>query len=262
MALATLTRPQLDEALHALGVQVGDGLLVHSAVQFLGKPEGGLALYLDSLQALVGPHGTLVVPAFSFEFAKTGQYDPASTPSQGMGVFSEFVRQQPGARRTLHPMQSVAALGATAEALAACDTPSAFDDGSAFERMLQADFKLLLLGADIQAASMVHYSEQRAAVPYRYWKDFAGQVKVGSQWQPRSYRMFVRDMDTDPQLRLAPIQAALQASANWRSLPLNHGQLALCRLQDFVTATDALLSLDPWALVGNRPEASRREAAH
>lgn len=254
MALAALTRLQLDGALQSLGVQAGDGLLVHSAVQFLGKPEGGLAMYLEALQAAVGPHGTLVVPTFSFEFAKTAQYDPATTPSQGMGVFSEFVRQRPAARRSLHPMQSVSALGAAAETLAACDTPSAFDDGSAFERMLQADFKLLLLGADIQAASIVHYSEQRAAVPYRYWKDFAGQVKVGAEWQPRTYRMFVRDMDIDPQLRLAPIQAALEASADWRSAPLNHGHIAVCRLQDFVTATDALLKLDPWALVSNRPE--------
>lgn len=254
MALTTLTRQQLDGALEAAGLQAGDGLLVHSAVQFLGKPEGGLPMYRDALQAVIGPHGTLVVPAFSFEFAKTAQYDPATTPSQGMGVFSEFVRQQPAACRTLHPMQSVAAIGAAAEALAACDTPSAFDDGSAFDRMLHTDFKLLLLGADIQAASMVHYSEQRAAVPYRYWKDFAGQVNVGGEWQPRSYRMFVRDMDIDPELRLAPIQAALQASADWYSVPLNHGHIAVCRLQDFVTATDALLKLDPWALVSNRPE--------
>src|SRR5690606_26565516 len=158
------------------------------------------------------------------------------------------------ARRSLHPMQSVAALGAAAEALAGRDTASAFDDGSAFDHMLQADFKLLLLGADIQAASMVHYSEQRAAVPYRYWKEFPGQVHVAGEWQPRSYRMFVRDMDLNPQLRLAPIQAALQASADWQAVQLNHGSLAVCRLQDFVTATDALLRVDPWALVTNRPE--------
>lgn len=254
MALHTLTRQQLEGALHTVGVQAGDGLLVHSAVQFLGRPEGGVQLYLEALQGLLGQHGTLVVPTFSFEFAKTGQYDPATTPSHGMGVFSEFVRQQPGARRTLHPMQSLAALGALAQELAHCDTPSAFDDGSAFDRMLQADFKLLLLGADIQAASMVHYSEQRANVPYRYWKDFAGQVRVAGAWQPRSYRMFVRDMDINPQLRLAPIQAALQASADWHRVALNHGQLAACRLQDFVTATDTLLAVDAWALVSNRPQ--------
>lgn len=256
MALPTLTRQQLDGALQALGVQAGDGLLVHSAVQFLGKPEGGLATYLEALQGAIGQHGTLVVPAFSFEFAKTGQYDPATTPSQGMGVFSEFVRQQPAARRTLHPMQSVAVLGALAGELAQRDTPSAFDDGSAFDRMLQADFKLLLLGADIQAASIVHYSEQRAAVPYRNWKEFAGQIKINADWQPRSYRMFVRDTDIDPHLRLAPIEQALRANGDWRTQPLNHGTLSVCRLQDFVTATDALLGIDPWALVNNRPEAA------
>ncbi|UYN88712.1 MAG: AAC(3) family N-acetyltransferase [Anaerolineales bacterium] len=254
MALPALTRQQLDGVLQALGIQAGDGLLIHSAVQFLGKPEGGLVTYLEALQGAIGQHGTLVVPTFSFEFAKTGQYDPATTPSQGMGVFSEFVRQQPGAYRTLHPMQSVAALGALAGDLAQRDTPSAFDDGSTFDRMLQADFKLLLLGADIQAASMVHYSEQRAPVPYRYWKEFPGKIKIDGAWQPRSYRMFVRDMDIDPHLRLAPIEQALRANGDWRTQTLNHGSLSVCRLQDFVTATDALLRVDPWALVSNRPE--------
>jgi len=262
MALAELTRPQLTDALQAVGVQTGDGLLVHSAVQFLGKPQGGLPMYLEALQALIGPHGTLVVPAFSFEFAKTAQYDPAITPSEGMGVFSEFVRQQPATRRTLHPMQSVAALGQAAADLAGRDTSSAFDDGSAFDRMLALDFKLLLLGADIQAASMVHYSEQRAAVPYRYWKDFPGQVKVDGVWHSRSCCMFVRDMDIDPQLRLAPIQAALETRGQWHSVPLNHGALASCRLQDFVSAADALLAADPWSLVANRPETSRPKAEH
>lgn len=262
MALAELTRLQLIEALRAAGVQAGDGLLVHSALQFLGKPQGGLPMYLEALQATVGPQGTLVVPTFSFEFAKIGTYDPANTPSQGMGVFSEFIRQQPGALRTRHPMQSVAALGAAAADLAGRNTPSAFDDGSAFDRMLALDFKLLLLGASIQAASMVHYSEQRATVPYRYWKDFAGQVKVDGAWQPCSYRMFVRDMDIDPQLHLAPIQAALEPRGQWHSVPLNQGALSTCRLQDFVTATDALLAADAWALVANLPEASHLKVEH
>ena len=32
-------------ALQDLGIQPGDGLLVHSAVQFLGQPEGGVGMY-------------------------------------------------------------------------------------------------------------------------------------------------------------------------------------------------------------------------
>lgn len=254
MPLPPLTRAKLDETLLAVGLEAGDGLLVHSALQFLGRPEGGLPMFADAVQAIIGAEGTLAVPAFNFGLARGQEYDPGTTPSEGMGAFSEFIREQPGALRTSHPMQSLAVLGRHAAELAACDTPSAFDDGSAFDRMLELDFKLLLLGADIQAASMVHYSEQRAAVPYRYWKDFSGRVKTDSGWETRSCRMFVRDLNLDPQLRLAPIQAALETKGQWQDRPLNFGRVAACHLRDFVAATDALLAADPWVLVANRPE--------
>lgn len=258
MPLPKLTRRELDEALAAVGVTAGDGLLVHSALQFFGKPEGGLQMYLDALQDAVGPEGTLAVPTFPFTFNRGLDYDPATTPSKDMGVFSEFVRKQPGARRTKHPMQSLAVIGAAADDLTARDTLSAFDDDSAFERMLELNFKLLLLGADVQAASIVHYSEQRAPVPYRYWKDFSGRIKEGGQWQTRTYRMFVRDLELNPQLRLAPIQIALEAKRQWRSVGLHYGKIAACSLAEFVAATDALLSADPWALVVNKPESVKR----
>jgi len=172
-----------------------------------------------------------------------------------MGAFSEHVRQLPQARRTAHPMQSLAVIGSYANDLAGRDTPSAFDPGSAFERLLELDFKLLLLGADVQAVSMVHYSEQRLGVPYRYWKDFTGQVKTpDGGWQTRTYRMFVRDLEIDPQLDLSPIQGLLQQRGQWQCVSVNYGQVASCRLSDFVHATDDILAKDLWALVGSRSQ--------
>ncbi len=181
MALKQLTRNQLLEALRTLGVRPGDGLLVHSALQFLGNPVGGLAMYLEALLEAIHPDkGTLAVPTFNFAFANGEPYDPKITPSVGMGAFSEFVRQQPQAQRTTHPMQSLSVIGRYAADLAERDTPSAFDPGSAFERMVELNFKILLLGSDIDSISLIHYSEQRLNVPYRYWKSFTGIVHTPS----------------------------------------------------------------------------------
>jgi aminoglycoside N3'-acetyltransferase len=170
-----------------------------------------------------------------------------------MGVFSEYVRQQPGVLRTSHPMQSIAVIGGWAQDIASRDTPGAFDDSSAFERMLQLDFKILLLGADIDSISILHYSEQRAGVPYRYWKAFSGQVNTCAGWQERTYRMYVRDLELDPRLTLHPIQEQLQKQDQWSSLPLNYGTISLLKMSDFVAAVDACLARDPWSLVTNRP---------
>ncbi len=250
-SMKEVTQQQVIACLKALGIQPGDGLLVHSALQFLGKPAGGPKMYLDALREATGPGGTLVVPTFNFAFARGEKYDPQTTPSQGMGAFSELVRQLPEARRTSHPLQSIAVVGRYRDDLCDRDTSSAFDPGSAFERMLELDFKLLLLGAGSQAVSMFHYCERRANVPYRYWKDFTGPVRAPDGWQTRTYRMFVRDLELDPVLTLDPVVVYLCSLDQWRSQPLNYGQVTVCRLKDFVAAADKFLAEDPWSLVTN-----------
>jgi len=269
-----ITQSQVVEILRSLGVRAGDGLLVHSAIQFLGQPQDGVAMYLAALQEVLGldawleqerspgnaaeskaKAGCLAVPAFNFAFARGERYHPQKTPAENMGVFSEFVRRQPQAQRTRHPMQSLAVIGPCAAGLVARDTPSAFDPGSPFERMLELDFKLLLLGADLQAASIIHYSEQRAGVPYRYWKDFRGLIYRDQAWQACQYRMFVRHLEADAQLDLHPIQDLLQSRRQWAQRQVNYGAVAVCRLADFVAAADEILNADPWALVTNRAEA-------
>jgi len=254
MVISVLRRDELYRALVAVGIKSGDGLLIHSALQYLGRPESGIQMYLDVIQQVIGVNGTLAVPTFTFAFARRYKFDPKKTPSEGMGIFSEFARRKPDARRTWHPMQSLAFIGAQAENLARRDTPSAFDDGSAFAQMLKLDFRLLLLGAEIQAASIVHYCEQRGHVPYRHWKEFTGNVKVGDVWEERTYRMFVRDLALDPQLNLEPVRQSLAAKGQWHAHKLNYGQIACCKLVDFVTVTDALLAANPWGLVSNKPE--------
>lgn len=280
-----VTRQQVIDTLQALGVQPGDGLLVHSALQFLGRPapeQDGLEMYLEALCTAVGcewpsrsepelpidvpKEGTIAVPTFNFAFARGEPYDPETTPSIGMGAFSEFVRRQPGARRTSHPLQSLAVIGKVADDLAGRDTLSAFDAGSAFERMVELNFKILLLGADIDAISLIHYSEQRQNVPYRYWKDFTGKVKVyphpdplpgvrersgaeGGVWEDRTYRMYVRDLDLDPHLTLHPVGDEMIAKDLFHSVPLNYGQVSLLNMADFVPIVDRFLADDPFSLM-------------
>ncbi len=250
-------RDQVITTLQAVGLQPGDGVMVHSALQFLGLPEGGIGMYYAALLSVLGVDaglGTLVVPAFNFGFAQGMCFDQASTPAEEMGVFPEYVRHQPGVLRSPHPLQSVVAVGRYAADLCGRDTSSAFDPGSAFDRMLDLDFKLLLLGAEVRFTSMIHYAEQRMQVPYRYWKEFTGEVRLNGQSPDvRTYRMFARDLAIDPEVNSAPVQTLLQERGLWNSQVLNYGKVALCRFQDFVSAAEDLLRQDAWVLVQNPP---------
>ncbi|MBN2044466.1 MAG: AAC(3) family N-acetyltransferase [Anaerolineales bacterium] len=252
-----VSRQQVMDSLKAAGISRGDGLLVHSALQFLGRPSDGVGMYLEALDEVIrffNSEGRVAVPTFNFSFARGQDYNPATAPSIGMGAFSELVRLDPRSHRTTHPMQSFALIGARAEELASLDTPSAFDDGSAVDKMLEMDDKLLLLGANIQAVSALHYSEQRTGVPYRYWKDFHGNILRNGEWQPVCYRMYVRDMQIDAKLEIFEIESVMKQRGLWREVPLNYGKIATCRLRDFVDITTELLKADPWRFVTNKPE--------
>jgi aminoglycoside 3-N-acetyltransferase len=262
-----VTADQVEEILAALGMAAGQGVIVHSALQFLGRPSEGPLTYLKAFCRVLNipvpslgishqentATGTLAVPTFNFSFARGLPYDPMNTPAEGMGIFSEFVLRLPEARRSRHPLQSLAAVGADVAWLSQLDTPGAFDDGSAFEYTLERDYDILLLGCDIQAVSLLHYSEQRAAVPYRYWKDFNGEIVMGDTVKRRTYRMFARDLEINPLLEIYAIQELLETRGQWRQAALNYGHLAMFKARHFVDAADDLLRPDPWVFVTNRP---------
>lgn len=257
-----VNREQIISALESVGLKKGDGVMAHSALQFLGLPEGGLGIYYEALRAVLGINqpggqpstGTLVLPTFNFGFARGEPFDQQATPAEEMGVFPEYVRQQPGVRRSPHPMQSIAAVGYYADDLASRDTSSVFDPGSVFDRMVELDFKLLLLGADVRFTSLVHYPEQRMKVPYRYWKKFTGEVRlIGKPPETRTYRMFARDLTIDPLVNCSPVRELLLERGRWSSVRLNYGKVELCCFRDFVAVEEELLAKDPWALVTNRP---------
>lgn len=262
-----VTQQQVVKILQRLGLTPGSTLMVHSALQFLGRPDRGPQIYLAALceqlnipipslgidKQIEQSTGTLAVPTFNFGFARGETYDEAQTPSEAMGILSETIRQLPEAKRTKHPLQSMSVIGKYTQDLANRDTLGAFDSGSAFERLLELNARILLLGADIHAVSLIHYSEQRAAVPYRYWKDFTGDVYRSGKAQQCTYRMFARDLVLDPKLNLLAIQQLLEHRNQWKKEKLNYGTVAIFSAHEFVTAADDLLAKDPWIFVANRP---------
>src|SRR5262249_29488780 len=118
------------------------------------------------------PEGTLVVPTFTYSFCKREPFDPDQTPST-CGAFTDYVRCQPGARRSEDPIFSVAALGARAEELTAEVPAECFGQNSFWDRFLQADGLVCNLNFDA-GSTFIHFVERCLNVPYRYDKLFTG----------------------------------------------------------------------------------------
>jgi aminoglycoside N3'-acetyltransferase len=171
--------------LRALGLPPGQDLLIHCSLRQFGWIDGGAAALLAAVRAAAGPQATLVVPAqtaqnslssnaFLAATAGLGEqqlasyiaampgFDPARTPSAGMGAFAEHVRTRPAALRSGHPQTSFAALGPrAAECTLVHDLDCHLGERSPLGWLYRADAAILLLGVGYGACTAFHLAEYR-----------------------------------------------------------------------------------------------------
>jgi aminoglycoside 3-N-acetyltransferase len=90
----------LPEQLIALGVQPGGVLLVHSAFSKVGAPDGPAGL-IGALLAVLGPHGTLVMPSMCDD--ADVPFDRAGSPCRALGIVADTFWRMPGVLRSDNP---------------------------------------------------------------------------------------------------------------------------------------------------------------
>jgi aminoglycoside 3-N-acetyltransferase len=237
------TRADFAAALRAVGVRAGDVVFSHSNVGLFGRCADGttaaavVGTILGAFDDVLGPAGTLAVPAFTYSACRGEPFDPARSPST-CGAFAEAVRQSPGAHRSHDPIFSVAAVGARAAALVADVPPECFGPDSFWDRFLRADGIVCNLNLDA-GSTFLHYVERRGNVPYRYDKVFPGTVVLGGQPRGRSAVFYCHDL-TDPQSVAAfePFDACARARGIVRTAPVGRGALVACRATDIVAVLE------------------------
>jgi aminoglycoside 3-N-acetyltransferase len=152
----------------SLGVHRGMIVMVHSSLGRVGWTEGGPIAVIEALLAVLGPNGTLVMPAESPQLADPSSravFDPQTTPTT-MGAIPQAFRSYPGTYRSSHPLVSVCANGRHAQAITAehaveiCEGP-----GTPFEKLYELDAWTLLLGVGFNRCTSLHYAE--SLVPNR-----------------------------------------------------------------------------------------------
>jgi aminoglycoside N3'-acetyltransferase len=160
-------------ALDALGVGPGSTVLVHSALSSLGHflpgPEGLIRLLLE----VIGPDGTILMPAFPFtgsmeDYAASDPvFDVRSTRSRS-GQLTEAFRRHSGVLRSLHPTHSFCALGRQADELTRdhhkAGTPCGPD--SPLGRFAAGDGIVLRLGTG--ALTLYHHIQEAVDFPHLF----------------------------------------------------------------------------------------------
>jgi aminoglycoside 3-N-acetyltransferase len=176
------TRQSLAGDLAALGLRAGDTILLHSSLRAVGWVCGGPAIVVRALLDVLGPDGTLVVPAQTPDNRDPSRwhhqpvpeqwwpiirehlppFDPATSHCRAMGLIAETVRTWPGAVRSAHPQTSFAAVGArAAELMAVHQLESELGEESPLAALEAADARALLLGVGYDRCTAFHLAEYR-----------------------------------------------------------------------------------------------------
>jgi len=175
-----VTVHSMQQDLRDIGICEGDMLLVHSSLSSLGWVCGGPQAVVQALLESVESTGTLVMPAQSGDWSDPAEwqappvpsdwidiiyrempaFDPALTPTRGMGRIAELFRTVPGTVRSHHPQVSFCANGMLAEHITADHvlTPQ-FGMASPLGKLYHLQAKVLLLGVDYDSCTSFHLAE-------------------------------------------------------------------------------------------------------
>jgi len=142
--------------------------MVHSSLGRVGWTEGGPIAVIRALLEVLGPDGTLVMPAESPQLgdpANRDVFDPHTTPTT-MGAIPEAFRSYPGTLRSSHPLVSVCANGRLAQEITAQHALEFCEGrGTPFEKLYDLGAWTLLLGVGFNRCTSLHYAE--SLVPNR-----------------------------------------------------------------------------------------------
>jgi aminoglycoside 3-N-acetyltransferase len=196
-----ITDDYIADKLTSLGVSEGDTIMVSCRLPFIGRLAIGTTFVdlakavIENIYTLIGEKGTMVVPAYSYSFCRSEDFDPSHTPST-LGIFFETFRHQYARGRTLDPIFSICARGKNADFLLNGPDDDCFGPNSFFSRFHGLpESKFLLLGLNYHYITNFHFVEQMNRISYRYIKEFPGKIVMpDGQSTHRIQKYFVRDL--------------------------------------------------------------------
>lgn len=180
------SRDQLADDFRSLGVGPGDVIMLHASVRSVGDVAGGPDQIHLALTDALTERGTLMMyagcPDFVDEIGRGGlspdqedeirrvlpPFDAETARcARDHGVLVEFLRTWPGSSVNRHPARFVARGAHVPILFQSQPWDFAFGHGSALDRLVELDGRVLLLGSDHDQVTFLHHVEHVIDIPGR-----------------------------------------------------------------------------------------------
>jgi aminoglycoside 3-N-acetyltransferase len=256
-SLPPIDREGIARDLRSLGLDVGDAVLVHSALSRIGYVAGGAPAVVDAFLDVLGPAGTLAVPTFPFTGSMLAHvrsdpgFDVDETTSK-MGAITEELRTRPGALRSLEPTHPVAALGPAAAFLVEDHVNGAgsCDEHSPLYRLTRVNggaaggssAYILLLGVDFRNCTLLHAAEEIARVPFI---DFETRYRLRGRSRRGAYAMSIYCHSTPLRANFPAIEPVLLERGLLTIGKVGSAECRLARASDVLEVALERLAADP-----------------
>jgi aminoglycoside 3-N-acetyltransferase len=160
---------RIREDLAALGLEKGDAVLVHSSFKSMGAVEGGIQTFVEALLSVIGDRGTLIVPTLTFvEVSEENRVFDYLRSASCVGAVSEFVPHMDGAKRSVNPTHSCAAIGCKRDWYVGGHQNDRTPVGpnSPIWKLHEDGGKVLMLGCRLTSNTSLHGIQEKAGVTY------------------------------------------------------------------------------------------------
>lgn len=221
------TLEDIVSSLKELDAHTAEILYIHTDIGF-GKPLLKRKDFVTKLYEAIEALGvkTLIFPTYTFSFCNNEDFNIKESKST-MGMLNEYARKKENSYRTEDPLLSVCVIGEVPEDFLNLSKNSC-GKGSTFEIMSKSDdYKFLFFGAKpTHCFTFMHYVEDIYKVPYRYDKEFTGNVINNGEITKETYILCTLYDTVIPSVDL-DFQNNLENKKILRRLPLGEKELMI-----------------------------------
>ncbi len=254
------TKEDLKNGLKAIGLKAGDLVLISTELFTLGRLKGARSkdehskMVFEAIRDVLTEKGTVVVNAFTTYVARYGKPFDCKNSRPTTGAFCEYVTFHPESIRSLHPIHSVAAIGALAKDICLNVSASNYGIDSPYERMLKMRGQVLRLGIDYTHNTFLHVVETLYGLPYLYNKIIDADVISDGQRSKKQFLASVRYLNFSLDYSLEKVRQILLKSKCVHSSKVGGGQIHRLDASEYCGHLISLLKEDAYALLKAPPD--------